>query len=151
MGRYIIAGFALLIAGCGGAAGSAPEFASSAAIQAALNSAGLACSGYEAVASGDRDLAAGGTAADVGRCDLEGENIDMITFKDEGQRDNWAGRTRQMGCIVGQAFGTRNLDYVLGSNWSIADTSQTLSERIADAIGGEAVHVDCSDVKLPGQ
>ena len=40
-------------------------------------------------------------------------------------------------------------DYVNGALWTVSDTTQTLSEQIADQVGGRAVHVDCSDVEMP--
>jgi hypothetical protein len=144
----------VLISGCGG--GSLPggkdalTFSSSADIQAALNKAGLTCSGYEAVAKGDRNFAEQGTADEVGRCTVEGEGIDLITFKDKGQEDNWLNMSKQMGCTMGSAFGVSNMHFVRGNNWGVAEGSQTISDKIAKAIGGEAVHVDCKDVKPPG-
>jgi hypothetical protein len=36
------------------------------------------------------------------------------------------------------------------TNWAISDLSQTLAEKISDKIGGNAVHIDCADVKMPG-
>jgi hypothetical protein len=51
---------------------------------------------------------------------------------------------------MGKAVGVTNYDYVSGSNWAVSDTTQTLANKIADAIGGRAVHVDCKDVETPG-
>ena len=127
-----------------------PSFSSSADIQAALNKAGLTCSGYEAIAKDDRNFAEQGTANDVGRCTMDGESVDLITFKDKGKEDNWLSMSKQMGCGMGGAFGVTNMHFVRGNNWGVAEGSQTISDKIAETIGGEAVHVDCKDVKMPG-
>jgi hypothetical protein len=152
MGKSWVGLLLVLVSGCGGGsllgAEDAPSFSSSANIQAALNDAGLT-TGYEAVASADRDMYEQ-RAADVGKCEIDGEVPKLLIFKDKGQMDNWAGMVKQLGCTMGKAFGVTNYDYVSGSNWAVSDTTQTLANKIADAIGGRAVHVDCKDVETPG-
>ncbi|MEW2481432.1 hypothetical protein AB0876_17745 [Mycobacterium sp. NPDC049093] len=151
-----MAAVAVLISGCGGGGGplaakhEAPKFSSTADIQAALNDAGLTCSDFKEVAKSDSNFAEQSTANEVANCAVEGEKIDLITFKDKGQQDNWLNMSRQMGCVMGSAFGVSNMHFVRGNGWGVAEGSQTISDKIADAIGGEAVHVDCKDVKLPG-
>jgi hypothetical protein len=90
----------VLVSGCGGGsllgAEDAPSFSSSANIQAALNDAGLT-TGYEAVASADRDMYEQ-RAADVGKCEIDGEVPKLLIFKDKGQMDNWVGMVKQLGC-----------------------------------------------------
>lgn len=95
-----------------------------------------------------RDMAASGTADDVWTCDVENENVDLLTVKDEGQKDNWIGMGKQMGCTFGKAFGVSSMNVVSGGNWGVTDVSETLANKIADAIGGRAVHVDCKDVEI---
>ena len=154
MWKTSVVALVVLVSGCGLGSSiggkEAPEFQSGAAIQAALNKASLTCSGYEALLQDDRNFAEMGTANDVGRCTVEGEGIHLVTFKDKGQQDNWLNMSKQMGCTVGSAFGVSNMHFVRGNKWGVAEGSQTISDKIAGAIGGEAVHVDCKDVKLPG-
>lgn len=144
----------VLISGCAGgsigASDDVPQFSSSAQIQAALNDAGLTCTGYQAVAQSDRNFAEQDTTSEVGTCTVEGEKVDLITFKDEGGQDNWLSMSKQMGCTMGSAFGVSNMHFVRGNNWGVAEGSQTISDKIANAIGGKAIHVDCKDIKPAG-
>ena len=45
-----------------------------------------------------------------------------------------------MGGVVGPLT---NVHYVRGGNWGVERASQTLADKIAKAIGGEVVNVDC--------
>jgi hypothetical protein len=74
----------------------------------------------------------------------------LIIWKDKGQQENWTGMVEKIGCTMGQAFGTSSYDLVNGGLWSVSDTSQTLSRQISNKVGGEAVHIDCKDVEIPG-
>jgi hypothetical protein len=120
----------------------AASFSSSADIRDALSRAGLTCTGYKTVASGDREMFTEG-AADVGNCNVENEDISMIVWKDNGQRDNWSGMAKNMGCRMVKALGMSTLDYVDGDRWTIENPSQTLAKKIAGAIGGKAEHIAC--------
>jgi hypothetical protein len=108
----------------------------------------LSCDSYRTVSNEDREWGMQG-AADVWQCELDNETPKLVVWKDKGQKDNWAGMSKQMGCTMGKAFGISSFDYVSGSRWTVSDTSQTLANKIADAIGGRAVHVDCKDVEIP--
>lgn len=83
------------------------------------------------------------SAADVGRCDLENENIIMAIWKDKGQKQNWIGMAEKIGCEMGKAFGVSSFDFVDSGRWTVSNTSETLAKKISDAIGGKATHVDC--------
>jgi hypothetical protein len=83
------------------------------------------------------------SAADVGRCDLENENIIMAIWKDKGQKQNWIGMGEKIGCEMGKAFGVSSFDFVDGGLWTVSNTSETLAKKISDAIGGKTTHVDC--------
>lgn len=152
--NWSVVAVVVLISGCGGGSllggKDAPKFSSTAEIRAALDKAGLTCSDFKAIAKGDRNFAEEGTADEVGDCTVEGESVNLLTFKDEGQQDNWLNMSKQMGCTMGSAFGVSNMHFVRGNDWGVSEGSQTISDKIAEAIGGEAVHVDCKDVKLPG-
>lgn len=119
------------------------SFSSSADIRDALNKAGLKCTAYETVATADREIGTE-SAADVGRCRVENEDISLIVWKDNGQRDNWSGVLKTTGCQKGTAItGTSSFDYVDGDRWTIEETSQTLAKKISDAIGGKPEHIAC--------
>lgn len=135
----------VVLAGCGGSPSNGREnvsFASSTDIRDALNNAGLPCTGYQTVASGDRQWGSEG-ALDAARCKVENENLDIIVWKDNGQRDNYSGMEKTVSCQVGKAFGRSTFDYVDGDRWTIDGTSQTLAKKISDAIGGKAEHIVC--------
>lgn len=144
MGKYCFALIVVLIVGCGGPQEHLPTttYRQSADLLGAFNNAGLACTGYEKVAIQNREM---GTqaAVDVGACNLEGENIKMVIWKDIAQKENWVGLGKKFGCEMGKNFGILSYDFVDGGQWTISDTTQTLSEKISEAIGGKAIHVDC--------
>jgi hypothetical protein len=148
MWKYFVAVLAILLAGCSGShsVGAKPPISASSGtdIRDALGKAGFSCTGYTSVARKHRQLGLE-SAADVGECDIENENeeIQIIIWKDTGQKDNWLGMSKSLGCRMGQAFGFSSFDYVDGGLWSIAGVSQTLAKQISDAIGGKPVHHDC--------
>jgi hypothetical protein len=135
----------VVLAGCGGLQSEARadvSFSSSADLRDALNKAGLACAGYQAVTSSDREMDVEG-ADDVGSCKVQNEGLSLIIWKDNAQRDNWVGFIKTTGCRIVKAFGESTFDYVVGDRWTIEQPSQTLADQIAGAIGGTAGHVSC--------
>ena len=143
----------MLVAGCSGTvnggavkdsapASKAANFSSASDVKTALDSAGLTCNGLKSIAVKDREWGTE-SAVDVGRCDIEGEKTEIDVFKDNGQRENWEGMQKQVGCMAGKAFGISSFDYVNGGLWTISPRTQTLANKIADALGGQAVHVKC--------
>ena len=157
MGRWVVAFLAAALVGCGG--GSGPlgskdeigKVSSSEQMRVALSNAGLSCSDYQAVAKNDRKF---GTenATDVGKCELEGETIELAVWKDRGQVENWMGFSKTLGCSFGKALGVSSFDYVAADTWVISNVSATLARKISDAVGGTPHHVDlgsCSDQDPP--
>jgi hypothetical protein len=143
--KYSVPVLAILLAGCGGSSSTGRQdvsFNSSSDISDALNKAGLACTGYKTVASGDRTYGTEG-ALDFARCKLENEDLDLIVWKDNGQRDNYAGMEKALGCGMGKVMGKQTFDLVVGDRWTIDDVSQTLANKISDAIGGKPDHITC--------
>ena len=137
--------FVVVLAGCGGLQSEARadvSFSSSADLLDALNKAGLACAGYQAVTSSDREMDVEG-AADVGSCKVQNEGLSLIIWKDNAQRDNWVGFIKTTGCRLVKSFGESTFDYVVGDRWTIEQPSQTLADQISGAIGGIAEHVSC--------
>jgi hypothetical protein len=147
----------LVLASCGGsssgsdsAAGGGSSnksekkdtFASASEMRDALNVAGLACLDFELVPKADREMGLE-AAVDVANCEVQGENIQLIVWKDNGQRDNYNGMVKTLGCSMGEAFGITSFDWVEGDRWEINGTSQTLAGQVKDEIGGKAVHHDC--------
>jgi hypothetical protein len=111
-------------------------------MSSALNAAGLPCTDYKAIAKDDREMGQE-NALDVGECDVEGETVQLIVWKDNGQRDNFTGMGKTLGCTMGEAFGVTTFDFVDGDKWQVTGTSETLSNKIADKLEGEAVHIKC--------
>ena len=132
MRKFCIASAAFVLAGCGGSFGgedAAPSFSSGTDIQAALNKAGLTYPGYKPVVKEDRKLGMR-SAADVGRCDLENENIIMAIWKDKGQKQNWIGMAEKIGCEMGKAFGVSSFDFVDSGRWTCRSAKPIGSPRI---------------------
>ena len=112
-------------------------------IRDALNDAGLTCSGYETVAKDDRKW---GTenAVGVAHCEVDGEDIEIDQWKDNGQKENYVGFIKKLGCTVGTSLtGKTNYNMVDGGLWSVITDSQTLAEEISDALGGEPIRIEC--------
>ncbi|ULE31636.1 hypothetical protein [Mycobacterium sp. IDR2000157661] len=133
-----------LLSGCGLFSGQAdsPDFANSSAIQRALGASGLMCHSYQPVRG--EDLEPGmESAVDVGECEIDDETPRLVVWTDNDQKDDWADTSRQIGCAMSEGSGDSAFDYVAGERWSISDASQKLANKIADAIGGEVVHVEC--------
>jgi hypothetical protein len=108
----------------------------------ALCESGLSCTELRPFAKVDLEIGQEG-ALDVGECDLEGETVDLVVWKDNGQRDNFVGMGKTLGCAVGEAFGMTSFHYVEGDKWLVTNTSETLANQIADNFGGKAVHIEC--------
>jgi hypothetical protein len=127
---------------CGGSSSSSLTFSSNSELSSALGTAQLPCEGYKATPKADRELGQD-SAVDVGTCEIDGESVDLTIWKDSGQKENWDGLGRTMGCAFGEAFGITSFDYVDGGLWTISNTSETLAKEIAGKMGARAVHVDC--------
>lgn len=146
MWKYFVAVIAILLAGCGGqsftGSKAAVSVSSGTDIRDALGRAGLRCTGYKPVAKDDRQWGTE-SAADVGECELENEDIQLIVWKDNGQSRNWSGMVKAVGCTAGKVIGKSSFDYVDGGLWTVFNTSQTLAKKVSDAIGGKPEHIDC--------
>jgi hypothetical protein len=117
-------------------------FTSANAISDALAKKGFVCTDFTVTAVADRDMGQEG-AVDVAQCDIEGENVGFSIWKDNGQRDNFTGLMKGFGCEMAKGFGISSMDYAKGDKWTISGVSQTLTERLAKALDGEAVHLKC--------
>lgn len=117
-------------------------FASSSEMRDALNAGGLACLEFKSVPKADREMGLE-AAVDVAECEVEGESIQLIVWKDNGQRDNYNGMGKTLGCSMGEAFGITSFDWVEGDKWQITGTSQTLAGQLKEKIGGKAIHHEC--------
>ena len=131
-----------LFAACGGASGSKATYESSKELLTALSAANLPCADYEATTKADREWGQE-SAKEVGTCELDGETVDLTIWKDSGQRKNWEGMGKSIGCSMGESFGISEFDYLNGGTWTISNTSKTLTEKLASEIGGTAVHIEC--------
>ena len=117
-------------------------FTSAAEIRDALVEKGLVCSNFAITDVADRDMGQEG-AVDVAQCDIEGENVGFSIWKDNGQRDNFTGMMKGIGCEMAKSFGISTLDYARGGKWTITGVSQTLTEKIAEALEADSVHLKC--------
>lgn len=143
MKRFLaLAVVAATLSACGGSSASNPAYNTSAELLAGLKSAGMECTGYTKTPKEDRELIQE-DAKESGECELDGESLDITIWKDAGQRKQWEGLGKTMGCSMGEAFGITEFDYLNGGTWTISGTSRTLAEKIADKFEGDAVHVDC--------
>lgn len=139
---FVTTATALVLTACGGSSSSTATYQTSEELLAALKDAGLTCTGYTPTPKEDRELIQE-DAKEAGECELDGESLDITIWKDAGQRKQWEGLGKTMGCSMGEAFGITEFDYLNGGTWTISGTSRTLAEKIADKFEGDAVHVDC--------
>jgi hypothetical protein len=137
----------LFLAACGGSSGNTDQasdsgFKDAKDIQNALTAAGLNCTGYAVVPKEDRELGQE-SAVSVGTCELDGESVQLVVWKDNGQRDNFSGLAKSIGCEFAKAFGIQSLDWVDGDKWQITGTSQTLASQVSKDFDGKARNVKC--------
>ena len=118
------------------------NFISASEIRDALAQKGLVCADFAVTAVADRDMGQEG-AVDVAQCVIEGENVGFSIWKDNGQRDNFTGMMKGIGCEMAKSFGISTLDYAKGDKWTISGVSQTLTEKLAKTLDAEAVHLKC--------
>lgn len=162
MKKSLVAVFAAVaLASCGGSSSSSNDgdggntgaesekkvetpdtFASTSALRDALNAAGFACLNLKDKPKDEREMGQE-SAVGVSSCDVEGETIELVVWKDNGQRNNYEGMAKTIGCSMGEAFGITSFDWIQGDKWNITGTSRTLSKQIADKFGGKAINHDC--------
>jgi hypothetical protein len=152
---------ALAFASCGGSSSSSDDgdggnigaesekkvetpdsFASTSDMRDALNVAGLTCLDFRDKPKEDRAFGEE-SAVGVSVCEVEGEEVELVVWKDNGQRDNYNSMGKTLGCSMGEAFGVTNFDWVHGEKWHITGPSLTLAKQIEDRLGGKAYHHDC--------
>lgn len=147
VGKCLVAALAILLAGCGGSSQTdgraAVTYASNKEILDALSKAGMSCTGYEN-RQGDNYIIFTEGAVDVGDCKVDNESVTLIVWKDNGQRDNYAGMIKSIGCEA-KVFGRTTFDYVAGERWTIDGPSQTLAKKMSEAVGGKPEHIVCSN------
>ena len=127
---------------CGGSGSSSPVFKTGPELSNALSTAQLACVGYEETPKADREFGQE-SALDVGACEIAGESVDLTIWKDSGQKKNWEGLGKTLGCAFGKAFGITSFDYVDGGLWTVSGTSETLANEVANKMDAKAIHIDC--------
>lgn len=132
MWKYFVAVLAIVLAGCGGSGSAGSRAAISASsgtdIRNALDKAGLSCTDYKSIPTGDREWGTE-SAADVGRCKVENEKIVIIIWKDNGQRENWIGTGKKTACELGKSFSISPWDFVDGGLWTVSDRRRPLPKR----------------------
>lgn len=128
----------LLLAGCGGGGGNdTTRYDSPKQVADALNKAGVVCAGYHVVGELEQGV------DQQGECFVNRESTTIFTFKDNGQRDNWIGLGKTLGCSAGKSLGISTFSYVMGDRWVVQPESETETKAIADRFEGKPVVVRC--------
>jgi hypothetical protein len=123
----------MIFTACGGR--SAASYSGTAKIAHALNTNGIACTGFVASTKGGRSSE--GAAAPVpksakplveeaGHCSHGTSLLLLFTFKTTALRDRWL--------TLGRLYGS----VVVGPNWTVTTRNKDLADRISGAIGGDA-------------
>lgn len=136
MGKVVSFTALILLASCS-SGGSSSTYASSSDIQAELQTAGLGCQRLSPVEREDREWIQE-DALDVATCLVDGEEVTLTIWKDNGQRNNYVGLGENLGCAMAEEFGISEIFLVVGNRWSVTDVSRTLAERLEDELGGRA-------------
>ena len=132
----------VFLVSCSGSPETTVNFKTIEDLITAFQVAGLPCSEYQVTPKEERELGQE-SAKEVGQCEIEGESVDVTIWKDSGQRKNWEGMGKSLGCSMGEAFGITEFDYLNGDTWTVSGTSKTLAEQLATKIGGKAIHFEC--------
>lgn len=132
----------ITLTSCGGSTSSKQSFATGQELSSALSAIQLDCVGYEETPKADREFGQE-SALDVASCEIDGESVDLTIWKDSGQKENWAGMGKTLGCSLGKAFGITSYNYVDGGLWTISGTSETLATKIANKMDAKAVQINC--------
>ena len=132
----------ITLTSCGGSTSSKQSFATGPELSSALSAIQLECVGYKETPKADREFGQE-SALDVASCEIDGESVDLTIWKDSGQKENWEGLGKSLGCSVGKAFGITSFNYVDGGLWTISGTSETLSKEIAGKMDAKAVQINC--------
>ena len=142
----LLVGMTALTIGCGGAADmsqtDSATYGSAQELIVEMKSFGLDCTGVEPIVKGDREWGQE-SALDVADCELEGETMNITIWKDSGQKKNWVGMGKSIGCEFAKAFGITEIDYVDGGLWTLGGVSNTLAEKIAAEFEGKAIQINC--------
>lgn len=95
---------------------------------AALEDKGVVCAGYSATAN---PIGAVGR----GSCQLDGQETVVSIYATQADATGEPQRKNQL-------LGGLEVDMVVGVNWTVSCHDPAAAKRVADAIGGQVVHLD---------
>lgn len=111
-------------------------------IQGALSAGGLGCPEISSVLRDER-WEEEEDAVDLAECEVRGEKVRIVVWRDNAQRDNYNSVDRTSLCLFLKPFGTNSLNWVDGDKWTVSGLSQTLSSQIAEVLGGNTHQQVC--------
>ncbi len=123
----------LLLASCSNAKGSgaAAGFATPAAVATAIGCTDFSAGSGKMSSNGD------------GSCTYNSENVDITTFTDTGQRNQYVSIGKKTGCAVAKGLGLSHFYMVEGPNWIAQPDSHTTQAALATKLGGKSLTIDC--------
>ncbi|MFF0822485.1 hypothetical protein ACFYUR_19150 [Micromonospora haikouensis] len=120
-----VALLAVVLAGCG--SDQPATYDTPQDVVAALDKQGVRCAGYTPISEPQN-------AVGRGSCDLDGEQVIVSVYATEADAEGEPERKRQL-------LGGMEVRMVVGGNWTLTCTDEQMCKRLADAIGGDAVHL----------
>lgn len=110
------------LAACSGGGSDAPTVSDVEGVHALIEDAGFSCVDFE---RGEADT----NAMETGQCTIDGVNVSVSTYRDNGAIDGVFQTIETLGgCEGGRS--------VVGNKWAIYPQSNDLADELADAIDG---------------
>lgn len=97
-------------------------------VVAAMEKAGLACTGYEPIPGAVNAL-------ERGNCHIDGNEVAVSTYATTADAQGAPNYTHEL------LRGVLDVDMVVGGNWTALCQSATVCAHIADRLGGKVVHI----------
>lgn len=134
----VLAGFVLSAAACGGSKSETNPSAaamSSSELSERLSGAGIACSTQPSDEPLDKFV------VENTQCDVEGEEVNLYTFRDAGARRNWYATIETITCAAFVGFEFYMVE--IENTGVIAPETATLAKQIGDALDTSVNTISC--------
>ena len=110
---------AIFLAACGGGGSnstSGKTFTSAEQIHKAIEDGGLTSANFSSTNPADVN-GYKSKPVSAGNCEVDGQEVRIVVWKDEGQADIEFGYAKTVGCALGKAFGVTEFYVARGPNW----------------------------------
>jgi hypothetical protein len=136
---------AVLLAACGGggsSANSGKTFTTAEQVHTGIEDGGVACANFSSTNPADVN-GYKSKPVSAGNCTVDGQEVRIVVWKDEGQADNEFGYAKTVGCALGKTFGVTEFYVARGPNWFASSDSESVNAKVAKPLGVEDVTIKC--------